>query len=775
VAPSLRQEAPVASRSAKVSWGLLALALTLWLTGCPPSSLDPAPPGDFAGSDPGSANADHGQGEGDGDDDGSSDPDDPQGSCDLQAVMARSENGCTNAGCHGAQYQGGLDLLSEGLEERLVGAVSTTDACGGQPIVDLEDIDRSLLLRMIDKKRYTHSPCGVMMPLGSTEGVSADTLACFESFVRGLRAEDPPPDAPAFEPLAPISYVNKVKTLLTGYPASAEEIARVEGKPRDLKELVASWVDTPEFTQKLEDFLRVNLQQRVARGFPTLFMTLRGERLPAFRANIEESFVRTTAQIVAENRPFTEILTTRRWAMTTATLAALAFVDQTENKLTNTKHQVIRGKGVDSLENRVWHVASMPDTCTPQSPIPSYQMIDLMLGFSACKGMTFYRFTDSLLSDEDFEDWRMVDLEQVNSAADVPLFYDVAKLRKLERISLMQPRMGFFSTPAFLESWPTNEDNQFRVTTSQTLIVALGEIFSPADPTMPVRLDGLAKAHAKPGTTCYGCHQFLDPMREYFTRNYSFGYHRAERLGTITPSFAFHGKVHDGGTLTDFAATLAGHPDFAPAWVQKLCYWANSQACDKADPEFQRIAQAFAANGYKFKELVVELFSSRLVTFSAPSESEAAPGPFVSITRKQHLCQLLSVRLGIEDACQEARNFAGLIPEDDVSRGSAEPVQTGVTGLFHYAAAEKLCTRLASVLVGTGDGMHFSVSDPEHALDAFVSDLMGFGPTDARALGARAQLASHYERAKAQTNAQAGLRSAFVIACMAPEVMAVGL
>ena len=242
----------------------------------------------------------------------------------------------------------------------------------------------------------------------------------------------------------------------------------------------------------------------------------------------------------------------------------------------------------------------------------------------------------------------------------------------------------------------------------------------------------------------------------------------------MTPSFAFHGAVHDGGTLFDFASTLAAHPDFATGWVQKLCYWANSQACDQADPEFRRVTQAFVASGYKFKRLLVELLSSPLVTYAETSEHPGAAAPFVSITRKQHLCQLLSTRLGVDDACREARAFAGLIPEDDFSRGSAEPVQTAVTGLFHYAAAEKLCVRLAGVLVG-GDGLRFSVSEPDRALDAFVADLMGLDAGHPRAATVRAQLASHYERAKADTNAQAALRSAFVIACMAPEVMAVGL
>ena len=744
----------------------------LW--GCPPSSLgDPAAPGEFAG---------------DGDDDsvagqsdastgpGPSDPDHPDIGCDLQEVMARPENGCTNAGCHGAQFQGNLDLASPGLAARLVGAVSQTDACGGQPLVDPDDLDRSLLLRVIDPARYHESPCGVMMPLGQSSGVSADTLACFESFVASLRDDDdgdPTDDEPAAEAVAPASYVNKVKTLLTGRAATSEEIARVEAAPSALKALIADWVETPEWESKLREFLKVALQQRVASRLPVQFGTLRGARLPMFRANLEESFVRTAAAIVAEGRPFTDILTTRRWAVTTAMLAALAFVDQTEATMRNVKHSVIAGAGADSLQDRVWHVASMPDTCTPRSPIATVEMMDLMLGFATCQGMTVYRFTDSLLGDADFEDWRMVDLSKATSAAEVPLFYDVARLRTAERVALMQPRVGFFTTPAFLENWETNEDNQFRVTTSQTLIVALGEIFSPADATVPVRLDGLAREHAEPGTTCYGCHQFLDPMREYFARNFSFQYRRGNTAGNITPSFAFHGVVHDAGSLGDFASTLAKHPDFAPGWVQKLCYWANSQACDRNDPEFTRVTQAFVASGFKFKTLLVELLSSPLVTYATAGAGEAQA--FVSITRKQHLCQLLSVRLGISDACAEARNFAGLIPEDDFSRGSAEPVQTAVTGLFHYAAAEKLCARLAGVLVGAGESFRFPVSAPEAALDTFVTDLMGFGPGHPRAAATRAQLGSHYERATAQTNAQAALRSAFVLACMAPEVMAVGL
>jgi hypothetical protein len=387
-----------------------------------------------------------------------------------------------------------------------------------------------------------------------------------------------------------------------------------------------------------------------------------------------------------------------------------------------------------------------------------------------------YRFDDTVLTDADFSDWRFVDFDVAKTAKAVPRFYDLTTLRAAATtISLRQPRLGFFTTPAFLANWETNEDNQFRVTTSQTIIVSLGKIFSPADSTTPVRLDGLAADHAAPGTTCYGCHQFLDPMREYFAQSYAYTFQRPETPSTITPSFAFQGYVHDGGNMGDLAQALADHPGFAAGWTQKLCYWANSQACNDKDPEFLRVAQAFSDSKFDFKTLLVELMSSPLVTGATFTETAGTSPPFVSITRKQHLCQLLDARLGTPDACGVAASFANLVPEDDFSRGAAEPVQTAVTGLFHYAAVEKLCSRLATKLVGTVAGMPFQTTMPEPALDAFVEKLMGLDAGNPRHDAVRASLEQHFQSAKATTNAGTALRSAFVVACISPEVQAVGL
>lgn len=714
----------------------------------------------------------------------------PGGSCDIQALLALPENGCTNAGCHGERFQGNLDLLSPGLDQRLLGVASQSEACGGELLVDPTNVDNSLLLRLIDPARFQSSPCGVMMPFGSQSGVSATSLSCFESWLKTMAQGAPPEQVPPvdFEPAAPLSYVNKVKTLLTGSAASSAEVASVTANPDALRDLIGTWLATPEFEAKLADFLRVALQQKLAGTLDSQFARLRGNtvRLNALKQNLQESFVRTATAIVQEGRPFTEVLTTRHWAVTTATLSALAYLEHSESELKAEKHTLFRdpGEGLPtppvplsySVANHVWQIASLPDTCTV-GQVNADLLFEVMLGFVQCQGMNAgqYRFEDTVFSETDFNDWRFVDIDVAKTAKAVPIFYDLDALRAATTISLRQPRLGFFTTPAFLANWETNEDNQFRVTTSQTMIVALGKLFSPADATQPVRLDGLAAEHAAPNSTCYGCHQFLDPMREYFAQSFSYSFQRPEQPSTITPSFAFQGYVHDGGDMGEFALALAEHPGFAAGWAQKLCYWANSQACSEKDPELLRVTQAFVDSGFDFKTLLLELLSSPLVTGAKATDTSRTSAPFVSITRKQHLCQLLSTRLGVPDACGVATSFAGLVPEDDFSRGSAEPVQTAVTGLFHYAAAEKLCAKLATKLVGSGANMPFLPTAPDAALDTFVEKLMGLDAEHPRHDAVRARLAEHFQSAKTSSNALTALRSAFIVACVSPEVQAIGL
>ena len=193
---------------------------------------------------------------------------DPLGiGCDIQAVMARDENSCTASGCHGARPEAGLDLLSEGVAERLVGVSAQGESCGGEPLINVEDPENSLLLRKIDPARFGDGSgtCGDRMPLGPTEMSDSD-LECFEKWVMAL-AETTEPDGGVsykdeWEDASPESQVSKVKTLVTGEAVLATDIEQVRKDPAALSELVKGWVETPAFERKLYEFLEVALQQR---------------------------------------------------------------------------------------------------------------------------------------------------------------------------------------------------------------------------------------------------------------------------------------------------------------------------------------------------------------------------------------------------------------------------------------------------------------------------------------------------------------------------------
>jgi hypothetical protein len=71
--------------------------------------------------------------------------------------------------------------------------------------------------------------------------------------------------------------------------------------------------------------------------------------------------------------------------------------------------------------------------------------------------------------------------------------------------------------------------------------------------------------------------------------------------------------------------------------------------------------------------------------------------------------------------------------------------------------------------------MPFVPTEPEAALDTFVEKLMGLDAGHPRHDAVRASLGEHFQTAKTSSNALTALRSAFIVACVSPEVQAVGL
>lgn len=714
-------------------------------------------------------------------DEGDADPSAPD--CDLQAVFAHEDNRCTTQGCHGVQHAAGLDLVSEGLGERLVGRPSATLACADRLLVDPIEPARSLLLTQLTPEGV-EAGCGVLMPVGGEDGVSDEHLECIaqwvEHFAQTVEPLPPIDYCDEFEPSMPAVYVSKVKNLMTGRRASTEEVERVRDDPAVLAELARQWVQTPEFEARLRPFLQDALQYSV--DLADLEDKIGG--IPAYQPLIEadlgESFVRTMMRIIREDRPFTEIATTRHWEVTTFTLAILAYLDAGEDERKRDHQQVLDPPpGVPdpipleySVENLIW---PLPPEAAMCSGITRRGDAVLTMLLGRCKGSI--SVDDPVFQPGDFADWRTVELLPAGQDEPDPVFWDIPALRATQtQMEVGMPRVGFLTHPAFLARWETNADNQFRVTTNQALLVMTGHTFEASDATEPVGLDGLDQDHAQPDSACYACHRALDPMRVFYENAYDYDYTSlGVEHGNRTPAYTFRGQAELGGDLYDFADILASNPDFAVAWAQKLCYWANSQACDEDDPELLRVAQVFEDSGYSFYTLVVELLTSPLVTGHALTQTYCSRPFLVSITRRDQLCHSLDVRLGGDGLCDAGKlsKLVELIPEDSIARGDPAPVQNPVSSAFHAAGVEQLCLQLAQEQVGPGGAV--PADSPDVALSIIAEDLMGIPAGSARHEEVTGILAAHLDEARQTVSEADAIRSTFALGCLSSDLQAMGL
>ena len=554
--------------------------------------------------------------------------------------------------------------------------------------------------------------------------------------------------------------------------------------------------------------------------------------------NFAESIARTATEIVKSGQPFNTLITTDTFMMTTAMLAFIAYQDddvvddeEDHNIRTTAGHfpsvtlhvneadAPPLGEAYDPQSPNFmefWHprLAGMDPSCnvgtsvtvdTTQGNVPgewrlsrraSYyafsagvlgriQSINIHQNSNCISGASNQGRGPELLDRGDFSDWRMVRV--VDAAGDTPtLFYDIDTLRALgpgNDIKLLTPRVGFFTTPGFQSTWGTNEDNSHRVTINQTLIVSLNKSFDGVTVT-DFTPDNINAEHIDPGSECYGCHQTLDPMRNAFRASFSnfFGQQTDPERVDLEYDFVFGGVQTSGVGVEPLAQTLADHPDFAEGWTHKLCYYANAAECAEGD-ELDRIAQAFTDSGFDFRVLVRELFSSPLVT-GAECISGVDAGTSAIIARRSTFCQQLSHRLGLADLCalrthfrdasnlqNDVRDAVGSVPDDSFSRSNVPPVVISETGLFARANREAACTIVAQ----DGYDTAFAGMMLDAALDKMVRDVMGLPDSDPRHDGARQILRDHVDDVVAGGDSEnIGLKSAFVLACMAPTSAGVG-
>ena len=550
-----------------------------------------------------------------------------------------------------------------------------------------------------------------------------------------------------FEALPVEAYTNKVKNLLTGSAATADEVAQVTKDPTALKGLIVTWQKDAGYQGKMVQFLSNAFQQsEVAvadfadQGMAT-FAQVAAANQALLLKNLREEMAYTVLLNDAAGKPFSDSMGGSAYAMTPPVAAYYAYVDKMTfsdtDKLTN-------GNG------------------------------------NAAFATTLNAFTAA-----DFSNWKMVNVRQPNAGEATTT---VANAGTATELVLNIPRGGFYTTPAFLAGWQTNLSNQYRATTNQTMIVALSHAIDGTNVAMPPDGSQLDAAHAAPGSSCYGCHVNLDPMRQFFRQAYTvhFTPQTDPNYTAHQGSFGFDGVAQNGvNGPSDLGKILAAHPRMAGAWVGKLCTFADDAACVSTEAEFTRVVNAFNSANQSWTALVQELFASPLVTYASYTKTGAMNQAF-PVAKRDHLCPLLSVRLGIKDVCfqdpttavpaamKNVQLITSILPANGYSRGTVLPVLANDPSLFFRAGLENVCAALSASVVDAGATSLYTSTDPDTSIADMVHNFMGItAPNDAMPISI---LKDHFTEAMAAGSVQAtdAMKSVFVAACLSPSVVGIG-
>ena len=663
-------------------------------------------------------------------------------------------------------------------------------------------------------------------------GIAAILMSCGTDSVPKSDEIDEP-----FAAEPPAVYVAKVKNILVGLPPTDAEVAAVEADPAALQALVDDWMKLPEYQQKMLVFFQLAFQQ--TQILPVDFVELippngllNGASVPLLTQNAAQSFARTVLALQAEGKPLTEAFTTKRIMMTPALMSLYAFLDMrtvdNDGQITDRFRQqnptlriTMRTAGGPVPIAQSLNPASpnymtfyTPDLPTLNYPDPTCEGLD-PITFTGTSQLFFQMLLGEIpthpgpngncnnragsaasvqFAASDFTDWKMVTIRKPATGEAISEFYNFPELRGSAELVLATPRPGFYSTPAFMLNWPTNASNQHRVTLNQALIVATGAQIDGSDATTPSTTPGMDTTHAT--EECVGCHQLLDPTRSIFSATYSwFGYPQTEAALENEPGqFAFMDVIAPMATIDDFGQQLAMHPLVPEAWAQKLCYYVNSAPCDSSDPELQRIITAFRGSNMSWDTLVRELASSPITTHARVTKTALTNGEVIAVSRRDHLCSAIDSRLGLVDICQLDATLgraprktaigqivAGL-PSDGYGRGATIPVLPNDPTLFYRSGLENICGSLSQMVV---DGMpdplqpgkqQWSSSDPDAAIGDFTAIVMSLTPRDPRTGPATQALKDHFTAALATgATATDSLRSAFVVACLSPSFLGIGL
>lgn len=557
---------------------------------------------------------------------------------------------------------------------------------------------------------------------------------------------DPSPPSDGFENSGASSILNKIKFLAHGGPLSESEWKTYASETNNLvkmRTLVNSWIDSDEGKAKIKFYLTNALNQDfVADSESESVNGVASKSGPgsAVEKNMKESFARTALDLIERNRPFYEIATTKRFSVTTALLSSYAYMDRRDGK--------------------------------------SPRFINLFRE----QGIT-----------TDYNDWRFVTFEQSDEAP--RLYTELAHFRSIPNNATVRfgiPRVGYFSTPAFLGKYPSNFDNQFRVTINQTLIAGLGRTFSPSDTTNQPQLVHMDRDHADDKTDCFQCHRIMDPMREIFGNKMQYDYKFNNKFSDQVSSFAFYKYIKPLSKLNDLGNAIGSHPEFPAAWVQKLCIAFNTTKCLESDPEFIRLANLFKSESYNFKTLYRELLLSSLVTGSKSTQTAKTLGFEVARTRQFHLCHNMNVRQiliqqkrGIApspfdagDTICKNNNALDSIGNDHTIRGTTDVINSFPTDAIARQGIERTCKIMAEAIIkGKKTLSHDKVSTLNESADLITEIVAGLPPSHPRHSAFKSALLTIHDHNTKNLSMtySSSLTELLTFACTSPDFIGVGL
>lgn len=607
--------------------------------------------------------------------------------------------------------------------------------------------------------------------------------------------------------------------------------------------MIDAWTKTDAYRAVLRGFFAAQLQQSQAKGEDfVLAMYDMQDAVPSVAGMqaLRESFARTVIALLDEGVPFNQVFSTRRFMMTTEMMAYYAYTDTSlmaddGSRSTrwyqdeSSKAPTIRGvpapasvasSGAPSdgayltfydaglkQSYRGMGDATKAATCAGVDPLVLTNL--RTYNHAAEWGLNVWRFINgrgfgwiyphdgadgaffcnyggtgtSAFAPSDSNDWRMVEIRAPSSGEYLTEFYDLKRLRQQNLLLMNSPRVGFFTTPAFLSQWGTNASNSSRAAADQTLIAALGEQVDGAD-TLPLSKPSAVDPQHAASAACFSCHQTLDPLRQFFRRDYSLSYslQKDARQKQLPAAFSFRGQKVDGGGVVDLAQAIASHPKLALAWTVKLCSWANSSPCQANDPAVIAMAAQFAADNYDFRHLVRALFTSPLVTYAQTPATEGRSAQVSSVVRRDQLCQLLKVRLGDDGLCGALDALAdgsdslparlAAMPQDGYTRGVNEAMYVSAPDPFYVGNLENICWLAAKQFVD-GDKKWVSSADPVGASNKIAASLMALSPAEA-AEPAKTLSDAFADLTAAGADPTVAMQSVFTAACSSVLVASVG-